>query len=109
MKTTPQFAVTYGRLNFSPDEEGLDTVFLGSIDEVKELAGQFIHVIPDDLPPYKKDIKKWNGTGQLLIVHQDDDSFYFSAVAIQQTTDLTKFSQFCEEFNHDDGDEDDDS
>lgn len=101
MDNTPRFAVTYGRLNFMPGEEGLETLFVASTDEVKQLASQFIHVIPDDLPPYKKDIKQWDGTGQLLIVHQDDDSFYFSAVPVAVSTDTSNFDGFVSDFNHD--------
>jgi hypothetical protein len=97
-KTPPQFAVTYGRLNFMSDEPGLETLFVGSSDEVKQLASDFITVIPDDLASYKKDIKKWKGTDQLLIVHQDDDSFFFSAVPIAPSMDHTNFSNFVSEF-----------
>ena len=116
MDNTPKFAVTYGRLNFMPGEDGLETLFVGSIDEVKAIADQFIHVIPDDLPPYRKDIKRWTGNDQLLIVHQDDDSFYFSAVPVKTTADMSAFATFVSDYNHDysddeegEEDEDDDS
>jgi hypothetical protein len=109
MDTSPRFAVTYGRLNFLSDEEGLETLFVDSSDEVKRLASQFITVIPDDLEDYKADIKKWDGMSQLRFVHQDDDSFFFSADPIKTSTAFTKFSDFVSEFQMEGGDEDEDA
>lgn len=108
MSNAPRFAVTYGRLNFMRGESGLETLFVGTLDEAKQLASQFIVVIPDDLSPYKNDIKNWDGSSQLLIVHQDDDSFYFSAVPVKSSDDFTTFSDFVAQFaveSEDDEDE----
>jgi hypothetical protein len=100
MKTpAPQFAVTYGRLNFLPNEDGLETLFVETIGDVKHLALQFIRVIPDDPESYIEDVNKWAGLGPLVIIHQDDDSFYFSVEAIKLTVDLTTFSLFVQEFD----------
>jgi hypothetical protein len=99
MKTNPKFAITYGRLNFLPNEDGLETLFVETVGEAKNLALQFIQVIPDDPESYIEDVNEWPGKDRLRIVHQDDDSFYFSVTPIQLTDDIAKFSQFVTEFN----------
>lgn len=87
-KTTAQVeegtvVVTYGELN----EGHLKSIRLTSVNQAKELASQFIRVIPDELEWYEKEIKKWNGKEALVLSHQDDDTFYFSATVISAYTD----------------------
>lgn len=97
--TTSLFAVTYGLLDFFA-EEGLRTLFLSTADEVRELAEEFITVIPDDLDDYRSDIQDWNGKDRLLIRHQDDDTFYFSAVQVptSPTMDFSDFHDFVRDY-----------
>lgn len=110
MENTPRFAVTYGRTDYFA-EEGLQTIFVSSAEEVRALAKQFIHVIPDDLEDYLKDIKQWKPTQRLHITHQDDDTFLFQAdpIKLNSAAANNAFDRFVSEFNHDSGDEDEDS
>lgn len=107
MDNTPRFAVTYGRTDYFA-EEGLRTIFVTHSDEVKQLASQFIQVIPDDLDSYKQDIKDWDGTSPLVITHQDDDTFLFSVTPIQKTVEgIAAFQDFVSTFAVADEDEED--
>ena len=108
---TVKFAVTYGRTDYFA-EEGLQTVFCNSVAEVKDLAKQFIYVIPDDLVDYKADIVAWSGKDNLVITHQDDDTFLFSAVPVPTSKKaaseaMSKFASFVSMFQDDSGDEED--
>jgi hypothetical protein len=103
MQETPRFTITYGRTDFFA-EEGLRTLFVASVDEVKQLATQFITVIPDDLADYQDEIAKWDGEGIFTITHQDDDTFLFQATPIHLSVDFTSFRSFVADFRHDDGD-----
>jgi len=95
-----KYAVVFGRMDFSA-EEGLITVFAASTAQVRKMASEFIQVIPDDLEGYEEDIKEWDGKAPLLITHQDDDTFYFSATKINGVTeDMSAFSAFVSEFVH---------
>lgn len=105
MENIPRFAVTYGRTDFFA-EEGLETLLIATKEEVKQLALQFINVIPDDLDSYKEDIAKWNGKSRFIITHQDDDTFYFSvipfAAKVATKAEMAKFHSFVKEFDHSD-------
>ncbi len=109
MDNTPRYAVTYGRTDYFA-EEGLRTIFVTHSDEVKQLASQFIQVIPDDLDSYKQDIKDWDGSSTLVITHQDDDTFLFSVTPIQKTVEgIAAFQDFVSTFMVPDDEEDEDS
>lgn len=98
MTKSAKFVVVYGRTDFFA-EEGLQTLFLSSPEEVRKLAKKFIKVIPDDPEPYLDDINKWDATQNLVITHQDDDTFLFSCTPIALTTDLKDFHKFVKDFN----------
>jgi hypothetical protein len=109
MAKAPKFAIIYGRTDYFA-EEGLRQVFVATVDEVKELALQFIDVIPDDLDDYKADINKWDGSDVLTVTHQDDDTFLFKATPITVASgprDFADFAGFVSEFYHDSGDDED--
>jgi hypothetical protein len=96
---TAKFAIIYGRTDFFAED--LHQVFVSTEAEVRDLATQFIQVIPDDPEPYLEDIKNWNPDSELLITHQDDDTFLFQCKAISLTTDLSDFNKFVTDFNAD--------
>lgn len=96
------YAVVYGRTDALHEGEGLNTIFLADVEAVKEMARQFIKVIPDDLEGYEKDIKRWTGKNVLSFAHQDDDTFYFSATPFTAfAKNMKKFNEFVAEFNAD--------
>jgi oligoribonuclease NrnB/cAMP/cGMP phosphodiesterase (DHH superfamily) len=96
METQSQYVIVYGRLDFTAiekdDGDGLEVIQVASADEVRSLANQFINVIPDDLDWYQNYIKRWNEEDRLLITHQDDETFYFSAT--RATMNLGNFHRF---------------
>jgi hypothetical protein len=91
---TPKFAITYGNIIDTSSVDCLHTIFVSSTQKVKKLALKFIKVIPDNIDNYTSDIENWNGEDKLLITHQDDDAFYFSATLIQLTDDFSEFTNF---------------
>lgn len=96
----PKFAVTYGQTDhIHSTGEGLETLFLSSKELVKELALEFIQVIPDELEPYQEEITNWDGKSRLTICHQDDDTFLFQATPISLTLDFAAFRQFVADNN----------
>lgn len=104
------YVINYGRLLTSPVGDDytnpeMVTIIAVGVDQVKRLALEFIHVIPDDLASYTQDITDWTGTGALVLSHQDDDTFYFSAtlafMPLDSTLDLSGFFAFTEAYSAD--------
>lgn len=96
------FVITYGRL----DAGDLRVLTVNGLDAARALALDFIQVIPDDLVSYQAHINTWNADVPLVITHQDDDSFFFSATWTpglfwdnEAGAGLPEFSAFCSEFS----------
>lgn len=93
-----KFVINYGCLD-DLYHDGLQTIVVDSSQEVRRLATKFIEVIPDDPDQYLDHVKAWDPeTTILVLTHQDDDTFYFSAVRVGLASDLSDFMKFCQDF-----------
>lgn len=94
------FIIAYGRVGEIVPE--IITLTVDSVKEVKSLATKFITVIPDDLEDYTQEIINWNGEEELLLTHQDDDTFIFRCLPLSLTKDFNSFNEFVKEFQVED-------
>ena len=70
------FVINHGRL----DNNQIKTIVVNDLSVAKRLALDFTQVIPCDPAGYQKRITEWTGNDSFLMTHQDDDSFFFSAI-----------------------------
>jgi Mg2+/citrate symporter len=100
------YIVTYGETSGISSGGKLNTILVSDASEVREMARSFVHNFPDEIAPYLDDIDTWSTDEELLLVHWDDDTFYFSAVPAREATekDMAKFDAFNAAHTQDDGD-----
>ena len=98
-------AITYGRVY----NNEIVTFFVADMKDAKEIAKEFIKVIPDDPDEYVKDVNAWDGKASLVITHQDDDTFYFNATVCgfyhdteDNNLDREEFEMFVNDFRVED-------
>lgn len=97
--------VTYGEVQgLLEDNNSLVTFAINAtLGLAKELAKEFVKVIPDDMEPYVQDIDDWKGDGPFVLYHEDDDHFYFSATLVggsltgPQTDAVVDFQKFVDQ------------
>lgn len=117
MENSPaKYAIVYGRTDFHATE-GLRTLFVMTLQEVRDMAIHFIKVIPDDPMDYILDVTTWFEAAikddasweDFTIQHQDDDTFLFmvTKVATPTADDIDEFNAFVSDFHPGDDSSDD--